>query len=588
MPLGMLGKYERLDILGHGVSGIVYLAKDTLLNKQVALKEVDVQAGDARRFLEEARVMDRLRHPNIVRVNGVDRIDGKIVIDMEYVRGQNLQEMLRVEGRLPVDRALDVAIQTLDALDYAHQMQTVHRDIKPANILVARDGTVKLVDFGLAEILATNAYAGGAGTYAYMAPEDFAEEDHSDSLSDIWAVGVTLYEIATGHRPFQVTRMKDPFAWKRALETEAPTPLQEYLADAPPALQTVLDRALARDKRDRYPTAGEFRDDLMRLRAGESLSPKTRSIVSEMAQRWLPPPAEAESAGDAEAVVSVPERPRGDLGVVVADVNAEAARSARRARLPFLARKATEARLTIAPASLDFGMLRKGDSRSVKVQARTRGVEGKIGGRVAHTPGWITAHPAAFDRARQTLTLTAHSAQVWETGDFQETVRVETAAGTAEIPVRLTVLKPRPSFLQIAPWYVPLFAAALFPAMAVALGGSRGAFAAQASSLVPSAAVATGLLSLMLLLIGVAAEIGLAERIACGVLMAVMCFVLGVAAAQSHVRMQPALLTGGLIGAALLLQLLYRSRWKLWACALAGLGLLIGGTFLRYLGHFPV
>ena len=78
MPLGMIGKYERLDVLGHGVSGIVYLAKDTLLNKQVALKEVDVQAGDLRRFLEEARVMDRLRHPNIVRVNNVDRIDGKV------------------------------------------------------------------------------------------------------------------------------------------------------------------------------------------------------------------------------------------------------------------------------------------------------------------------------------------------------------------------------------------------------------------------------------------------------------------------------------------------------------------------------
>src|SRR5579863_6547189 len=111
MPLGMLGKYERLDILGRGVSGIVYLAKDTLLNKQVALKEVDVQAGDLRRFLEEARVMDRLRHPNIVRVNGVDRIDDKVVIDMEYVRGRNLQETLRAEGPLSLSRSLNIAIQ---------------------------------------------------------------------------------------------------------------------------------------------------------------------------------------------------------------------------------------------------------------------------------------------------------------------------------------------------------------------------------------------------------------------------------------------------------------------------------------------
>src|SRR5579871_3858275 len=245
MTLGTLGKYERLAVLGRGVSGIVYLAKDTLLNRQVALKEVDVEAGDLARFLEEARVMDRLRHPNIVRVNGVDRIEGKVVIDMEYVRGRNLQETLRAQGRLPLDLALSIAVQILDALDYAHRMQTVHRDIKPANILISHEDVIKLVDFGLAEILATNAYAGGAGTYAYMAPEDFSEEDRSDSQSDIWAVGVTLYEMLTGHRPFQVTKVKDPFAWKRALETEAPTPLAHYLPDASPALQAILSRALA-------------------------------------------------------------------------------------------------------------------------------------------------------------------------------------------------------------------------------------------------------------------------------------------------------------------------------------------------------
>src|SRR5689334_5297215 len=138
--LGTLGKYERLSVLGRGISGIVYLAKDTLLNKQVALKEVDVEAGDLARFLEEARVMDRLRHPNIVRVNGVDRLEGKVVIDMEYVRGENLQQTLRAYGRLPLNQAISIALQILDALDYAHRMQTVHRDIKPANILLSREG----------------------------------------------------------------------------------------------------------------------------------------------------------------------------------------------------------------------------------------------------------------------------------------------------------------------------------------------------------------------------------------------------------------------------------------------------------------
>src|SRR5437016_5110292 len=115
MPLGKIGKYERVDVLGHGVSGIVYLAWDTMLKKQVALKQIDLQGPDMSRFLEEARVMDRLRHPNIVRVNNVDVIDGHVVIDMEYVKGSNLLDILRREGKLPADRAMHLAVQTLDA-----------------------------------------------------------------------------------------------------------------------------------------------------------------------------------------------------------------------------------------------------------------------------------------------------------------------------------------------------------------------------------------------------------------------------------------------------------------------------------------
>jgi predicted Ser/Thr protein kinase len=278
MPLGMLGKYEKLDVLGHGASGIVYLAKDTLLSRQVALKVVNLQAGEMQHFLEEARVLDRLRHPNIVRVHNVDRINGNIVLDMEYVRGKNLQEMLREQGALPWEYALEIIAQTLDALQYAHEMQTVHRDIKPANILISRKGEVKLVDFGLAEILATNAYAGGAGTYAYMAPEDFAEENHSDHQSDIWAVGVTLYEMLAGQRPFLVGKPKDPFSWKRVLDNELPTPLAAYLPNASEDLQAVLNRALAREKSRRYATAAAFRDDVRRLQAGHNPESRTKNL----------------------------------------------------------------------------------------------------------------------------------------------------------------------------------------------------------------------------------------------------------------------------------------------------------------------
>ncbi len=267
MALGMLGKYERLDVLGHGTSGIVYLAKDTLLGRMVALKEVAAQGDDKERVLGEARVLDRLRHPNIVQVAGVDEIGGKVVIAMEYVRGQSLLEVLRHHAPLPVADAVDILAQVCEGLAFAHAHRTIHRDVKPANILVGQDGIVKLVDFGLAEVLGTHSLAGGAGTYAYMAPEDFHEEEQSGRQSDIWAAGVVLYEALAGRRPFAVAKAKDPFAWKRAIETDPLPPISALRPDVPPALQTIIARALARDQAVRYADASAMARDLHALAA---------------------------------------------------------------------------------------------------------------------------------------------------------------------------------------------------------------------------------------------------------------------------------------------------------------------------------
>ena len=262
MPLGMLGKYERLDVLGHGASGIVYLAKDTMLGKQVALKELSAEGHDKERVLEEARVLDRLRHPNIVQVNGVDEIGGKVVIDMEYIRGRNLQDVLRQTAPLSVDQAVSIAVQVCDGLAFAHEKRTVHRDIKPANIIVGYDGVVKLVDFGLAEVLGTHSFAGGAGTYAYMAPEDFREQEESDRQSDIWAIGVILYEMLTGSRPIHVAKAKDPFAWKRAIDENVIRPVSSLRPEVPHMLDAVVALALAREKKDRYQSAADMAKDL--------------------------------------------------------------------------------------------------------------------------------------------------------------------------------------------------------------------------------------------------------------------------------------------------------------------------------------
>ena len=602
MTLGTLGKYERISVLGRGVSGIVYLAKDTLLNKQVALKEVDVEAGDLTRFLEEARVMDRLRHPNIVHVNGVERLDGKVIIDMEYVRGQNLQEMLRAQGRLPLEQALHIAAQILDALDYAHRMQTVHRDIKPANILITREGVVKLVDFGLAEILATNAYAGGAGTYAYMAPEDYSEESRSDSQSDIWAVGITLYEMLTGQRPFQVANTKSPFAWKRALETQTPIPLAQFLPDAPEGLQEVLAHALERDKGRRYQTAGEFRDDLQHLgvfeigynnlqeenlRSEEAVlrSPYAPSSPSDR-NGYLPPrsrnplPFVPGSGGAVQTVPGAALAQEDDPPTVVR-------------KQPFsLFKKRGEALLSVEPTAIDFGAIRWGETRSLQIKTRVRNGDGKTEGRVVCASGWLTAHPAVFAQDKQTITLTAQTDQVSATGDYDAWVRVETRAGTETIPVHLSVLKPRPTFLQVALWFVPLFIMTLFPALSLAVsltvGMAHGVQTVLPHLILPAVS-ASLLLSIMLLLIGRAADIGIGERLACGGVMATMCFVLGICMASIKggntglaQGISWALLLSFFLGGLLCLQLLSPARWKFWGAALS-VSALLSSLFLLWM-----
>ena len=266
MAIGHLGKYERLDVLGSGASGVVYLAYDTLLRRQVALKEVRGAGPELDRVLSEARLLDRLRHPSLIAVHAVDEIDGVVVIDMELIRGNNLSEVMRARNRrpLPLDEALTIAVGILDGLAHAHDHRVLHRDIKPANILIGTDGrTVKLTDFGLAELLSSSSLAGGGGTYPYMAPEDFDETAGSDRRSDLWSVGVVVYEMVTGRRPFVVEKTRDPFAWKRVIDNTEPIHVSHLGLGLPSELDVVLTKALSKSKDDRYQDARSFRDALL-------------------------------------------------------------------------------------------------------------------------------------------------------------------------------------------------------------------------------------------------------------------------------------------------------------------------------------
>ena len=507
MSLGKIGKYEKLDVLGHGVSGIVYLAWDSLLGKHVALKEISLQAHDEARFLEEARVLDRLRHPNIVRVNGVDKIDGHMVIDMEYVKGTNLHEHMRRHGKLPVREALGIAIQIADALDFAHQNSTVHRDIKPANVLLTSEDVAKIVDFGLAEILGSGSYAGGAGTYAYMAPEDFEEEEKSDRRSDIWAVGVTLYEMLTGQRPFQAAKSKDPFSWKRTIQEDKPGPLAESDPSLPPQLQQVIDRALAKNKHDRYQSAGELRDDLKRILA---------------------------SVGGPVAQVAAPRE------------------------------TAEQSPISVWPENLQFPKVRKGEfgRRNLTIRAPGRG---RTQGRVVSQPGWLSVSPQAFHRRSQTLLVTADTETIWQPGTYTDRLALEVDGRQVNVPVTMKVLPTRRQFSEVAWWYLPLMGFCVLPFF-VRSGSKQGTDAAGL--------VTMGLLSVMLFIISIAADLGIFEKLipgavgAIGLGAVIGMFSKAIGSGVSPGEAFPVSVAGTLLSLFIVLQLLTASKWRVWAIIL--------------------
>lgn len=195
-----LGKYKVLDSIGSGGFGSVYYAKDTMIGKPVAIKVPHRQGEDVNKLLEEPRLLAALNHPNIVTVITAEKTAELFYIVMEYVDGISLEQYLRKHRCLPVSQALQWFIQITEALDYAHARKVIHRDIRPANVLVARDGRLKVTDFGTSRFLHDNPFASTKiGSPPYMAPEHF--RGRATFQSDIYSTGVLMYECLTGRLP---------------------------------------------------------------------------------------------------------------------------------------------------------------------------------------------------------------------------------------------------------------------------------------------------------------------------------------------------------------------------------------------------
>jgi serine/threonine-protein kinase len=292
-----LGPYEIVAALGAGGMGEVYRARDPRLEREVALKVLPaamVADDTARaRLLREARMAARLNHPHVCTIHEVGEAEGQGYVAMELVPGQALSERLS-GGRMGIDEVLRLGQQMADALAHAHENGVVHRDFKSANVIVTPEGRAKVLDFGLAKPLveaeseattltAAPLTAQGAvvGTLAYMAPEQLKGR-RADARSDVWALGVVLYEMASGVRPFAG---KTGYELSSAILNHPPPPLP---ADVPPPLAAVIERCLAKDPGQRYPRAGEVRSALETLRAGgrtkASLGRRTALLAR---RRWV-------------------------------------------------------------------------------------------------------------------------------------------------------------------------------------------------------------------------------------------------------------------------------------------------------------
>ena len=264
----MLGRYKVLKELGRGAMGLVYLGKDPTIQRFVAIKTMRLDQLDhdeklqevKARFFREAESTGRLSHPNIVTIYDAGEEDDLGYIAMELIEGTLLKQWARKPNLMPVNQVLLTVATVADALDYAHQQGVVHRDIKPANIMLTKDRVVKVMDFGIAKIASSSKTQTNIvlGTPTYMSPEQIAGKK-VDGRSDIFSLGVVLFELLTGQLPFTADNLS---AILFSIAHHPHPAIQSLRADLPPMVQEIVDRALQKELPHRYRRAEEFASEL--------------------------------------------------------------------------------------------------------------------------------------------------------------------------------------------------------------------------------------------------------------------------------------------------------------------------------------
>jgi len=260
----IVGKYKIVSTIGSGGFGTVYLAEDTWIDKKVALKVPHKQSVDFGELLREPRLLASLNHPNIVTVLTAEKHENIFFIVMELVSGESLEAIIARDGALDVSRVLDYTCQICNAVDHAHGQGILHRDLRPANVLVSETGLVKVADFGTSRFLEIAAHGTTViGSPPYMAPEQF----HGKAMfaSDIYSLGVTMYQMLTGVLPYDTP---SPGDIDRLMRGELVTAPRLRNPKIPKALSDIVLKAMAPDIPMRYQRAGDLLDDVLAAREG--------------------------------------------------------------------------------------------------------------------------------------------------------------------------------------------------------------------------------------------------------------------------------------------------------------------------------
>jgi len=298
----VVGNYKIIDKIGEGGMGSVFKGVDLMLEREVAIKmlrpELAQQPNVVERFRTEAVTLAKLNHPNVATLHSFFRQGVDFFMVMEFVRGETLDHVIKTRGAMPCDQAIQLIGMSLEGIDHAHKMGIIHRDIKPANMMLTETGSIKVMDFGIARVLGTDRMTKVGhliGTVEYMSPEQVRGEE-TDARSDIYSLGILLYEMLTGRVPFNST---SEYELMRCQIEDAPTPPRTFAPHIPLPVEQAIMRSLAKRREARYQSASEFRSMLLQTTgspAGSSRDSAARiggyvapATIADQAMRSGPP-----------------------------------------------------------------------------------------------------------------------------------------------------------------------------------------------------------------------------------------------------------------------------------------------------------